>query len=482
MISHQLLKGVLTYGGADFLFRLIGFAIFPVYANIFSVADFGLMAILSVSAGLMGMLLNMGVNNAVQRFYWDPETLDGHHAILVSAGLRQLVVYGAIVTVAIIFSLYGASQFIYDRFGIGWELLILALLAILPDQIVQYALDILRLQFSPYRFMILSFLKNIMGIVIGLWLIVWCDEGLHGFFEGNLISLIFTMPLALLLIRKELVWSLNKEAAKKIFHFGYPFIFTGLAYWIFGSMDRWLIAELSNTAEVGIFSIAFKFSAVIIFINSAFSQAWSPYAVKLMRDDKNYRVTYSSVLSALFFILAIIGCAMALFADELLVFLTPVEYWPAARVIGLVAMGLVFFGTTQITALGISLEKKTRILSYGAWLAALVNFLLNIALIPNYGAIGSALSTLVAYLTLTCFYLYWTQKLHPIPLEMRKLIYSAMVVLIGLLSPFFLSAFRSSGILLICKLLLLGFLIGGAWFFQILNEKWFRNFHFKGKW
>ena len=468
----KLSKDVAIYSMADFLFKIIGFGVFPIYANIFSVSDFGLIAMLGVTAGLIGMALNMGVNNAVQRFYWDPETKEGQHAVLVSTGLRQLIVYGSVTILIALVVLYFTRSSINRRFGIEWGIVVLALLAILPDQILQYSLDVIRLHFTPVRFMLLSFMKNIMGIAMGLWLIIMLNQGLYGFFGGALIASVLSLPVALWFIRKELIWRIDKAIAQKIFHFGYPFIFAGLAYWIFGSMDRWLLAELGNITEVGIFSIAFKFAAIVTFVSSAFGQAWSPYAIKLLRDDKNYRQTYSGVLSVWYFLLAILGCAIALFADELLILLTPREYWPAARTLGFIAMGLVLFGTTQVTALGISLEKKTRLLTYGACLAAVINFLLNVVLIPKYGALGSAFATLVTYALLTIFFLYWTQKLHPIPLEYLKLVFSTCVVLIGIIIPQFLHSSDIDASLIIYKLLLITIIFSGAWLLDIVDSRW----------
>lgn len=472
----RLGKDIAIYGGADFLFRVIGFAVFPIYAHVFSVADYGLMSMLGVMAGLIGMLVNVGVNNSVQRYYWDPETKEEQHAVLVSTGLRQLVGVGFVALLCFVTVLYVNRSSIDERYGIEWELLVLVMLSILPDQILQYALDTIRLHFTPVRFMILSFLKNILGVVLGLWLIVGLDKGLYGFFGGALIASVLSVPLALWFIRKELVWQFDKALAQKIFHFGYPFVFVGLAYWIFGAMDRWLLAELGNATEVGLYSIAFKFAAVVTFINGAFSQAWSPFAIKLMRDDKNYRQTYSGIFSIWFFLLAIIGCAIALFADEFLMLLTPREYWPASTTMGVVAMGVVLLGTTQVTALGISLEKKTKLLMHGAWLTALANFLLNVALIPSYGALGSAFATLVSYALLTSFFLYWTQQLHLLPLESRKLIYSGCVVIVGLVIPHLIRTNEMSAVLIIGKLLLLGAVIGGAWMLGIIDKRWLRVF------
>lgn len=466
-------KDAVIYGGADFLFKIIGFAVFPIYTHVFSVTDYGLMSLLGVTAGLIGMLVNVGVNNSIQRFYWDPETKGVHHALLVSTGLIQLIAISSTVLLCLLVGLYPVQAWIQGRFGIVWGLIVLVIVTILPDQILQYTLDTIRLHFTPVRFLILSFLKNILGIVLGLWLIIVLKKGLYGFFGGMLVSSLLSVPFALWFIRKDLKFQFDWNVSKKVFSYGYPFIFSGLAYWVFGSIDRWLLAELGDTKEVGLYSIAFKFATIITFINGAFSQAWSPYAIKVMNENVNYRHIYSRILSVWFFLLALIGFAISIFSNEALMVLTPKEYWMDSTTVGVVTMGIVIYGTTQITALGISLERRTVLLSHGAWLTALVNFLLNLALIPKFGALGSAFATLVSYFVLTSFFLYWTQKLHPLPLEKYKLVYSCCVVFIGLLIPQFLAHIGHSFTIIVSKFLLLSLAVLGAWLVGIIDRKWF---------
>jgi O-antigen/teichoic acid export membrane protein len=299
--------------------------------------------------------------------------------------------------------------------------------------------------------------------------------GLYGYFAGTLIALTITVPLALWFIRRDFVFKIDKTVARRIFEFGYPFVFAGLAYWIFGSMDRWMLAILSNSQEVGLYSIAFKFATIVTFVNTAFGQAWSPYAIKLMREDKSYRYVYSRIFSLWFFILAILGLIVTLFSQELLIMLTPEDYWPAADVLVVVVLGMVLFGTTQITALGISIEKKTKLLSHGAWITAIVNFVLNLLFIPVWGARGAALATLLSYMLLTGFFLYWTQRLHPIPLEKTKLMYACAVLCIAFFAYNFLHLNTIDMTTLLLKLFLVSAIFFGGIRLGVVGNLQFSN-------
>lgn len=59
----------------------------------------------------------------------------------------------------------------------------------------------------------------------------------------------------------------------------------------------------------------------------------------------------------------------------------------------------------------------------------MVNFAANWLLIPSFGAVGAAWTTLVAYVVLNGSYLYYTQLLHPIVIKWSRL---SSLVFLGL--------------------------------------------------
>ncbi|WDZ96600.1 oligosaccharide flippase family protein [Herbaspirillum sp. WKF16] len=473
---RKLGKDAAIYGGGDFLFKIIGFAVFPIYTHLFTVAEFGTIALLAASSSLVGVFINIGVNNAVQRFYWDPATPEEDRPLLVTTGFVQLVITGVAVTTLLWFGLAWQQQFIADKYAIPWSALSLALLAILPDQMLQYLLDAIRLRFSPLRFLLISFCKNILGIALGLVFVLHYEGGLTGMFLGALLASLLTVPLGLWMVREDLVWRFSARILKTLLHFGYPFVFAGIAYWVSNAMDRWMLAQLGNSVEVGLYGVAFKFAVIVTFVVSAFGQAWSPYAIRLLRDDPDYRRTYSKVLSIWLFCLAFIGLGIALFSGELLMTFTPAPYWPAAPVMIFVALGAAAFGTTQITAVGISLERRSGLLTCGAILSGATNFGLNLWLIPWAGAIGAAVATLISYLVLTLFFLYWTQRLHPIPLEKGRLLYGCSLFPLALGGLILIPDGNIVAWLVAVKLLVLILVLAGAVPVGLVSAKFLNSF------
>jgi O-antigen/teichoic acid export membrane protein len=428
-------RDVAVYGGADLLFKLLQFAAIPLYSHRLSVAEFGLLALITVSAALAGILANLGVSYSVQRFYFDAEVDEARRPVLVTTGLVQLLVSGTVMLALLGLVLHGAQAHLAAEYSLPWSFVAVGLLTVLPDQVAQYSLDTSRLQFAPWRFCAIAMVKNLLGLAIGLWLLLGRDLGVLGLLIGNLAAALLAAPLGLWLIRRDLTARIDRAYSAMMLRFGSPFIFTAAAYWIFASMDRWLLAELSDAVQVGLFSIAFKFASVLTLVIAAFHQAWIPIAMRMAREEPRYRALFAAIFDAWFFVLALMALGLALFADEIMMLLTPEAYWPAATIMVIGAAAVAVSGTTQITNLGLMLEKRTGLIALGAWLAAGTNVALNLLLIPRFGANGSAVATLVSYCLLTGFFLAGSQRVHPLPLNLARLGFGLLVVAGALAAP-----------------------------------------------
>ncbi len=448
------------YGLADFVAKFLAFAIFPIYAHIFSVEEFGIIALISTAAGLVALFLNLGLNNALQRFYLDPTTGVEARSRLVSSGLTVLAGWSIAATLLLIVCIAPFRELLQDRYHFGWLLLVLALATNIPVQILQYCQDVLRIHFSPWKFSVTAVLKNVTGIIFSLILIVVFGYRLEGFFWGYFAAAALALPLSLWFIRKDLVARFDGALARRMFVFGYPFIFSGLAYWVLSSLDIWMLTELSDNTNVGWFGIAAKFAAILTFINSAFGQAWAPFALRLYAEDAGHARIFSRMLTYWFFGLTSAGMLLSLFSYELLWILTPPAYWPAASSLSALAMGTVLLGTTQITVLGISLARKTSVIAHCAWLVALVNVALNSLFIPRFGALGASVATLLSYAVLSGLYLFYSQRLQPIPIEKAKLILTFVIVLLTVVVSIALLAHPWSLTVLIAKILFLVSMLG----------------------
>lgn len=430
-IVQQLAKDSAVYGGADLVTKVLAFFAFPILAAALSPKAFGALELLITLTSLLGLVVNCGLNNSVQRFYWDKGINTATQQSIVTSGFFALVAFGLFAFgIGLIAVPYVLPLMLADDWPLTWIGLVAALFVMMLSQWSQYTLDVVRLHFAPWRFFLLAVTTRVVSLVFGLVAVVLFGLGIDGLLAAQALVLILVLPLCLWMIRRDF-WPASFETSwlKELVRFGHPYIYSGLAYWLFGSMDRWMLASMSSVEEVGVYSVAFRFASVVLFVSAAFGQAWSPVAMKIRIDHpQQYRVIFGQVLLLLLFVMLAVGGGFSLFSGEIISQIMPKEYLSSALPLAILCFGIILQSTQQVTAVGISIEKRTYLFARLAWLAAAVNFLGNWLLIPIFGASGAAGATLISYIFLTCSYLYYTQRLHPLFIEWWRL---AILLLLG---------------------------------------------------
>jgi O-antigen/teichoic acid export membrane protein len=97
----------------------------------------------------------------------------------------------------------------------------------------------------------------------------------------------------------------------------------------------------------------------------------------------------------------------------------------AEEVVPLLVFGGTAFIAFNVMSVGIARAKKTQFNWVVTGAAALVNVALNFALIPPYGMVGAAISTLVAYLVMFFGMTIRAQQVFPVPYQWKRIALAA---------------------------------------------------------
>ena len=423
------------------------------------------------------MFIQCGLNNSVQRFYWDDKINPKEKPILVSSAFSIQFFIGVLVLIISSCSLLLLSNFYsIQQLLFSWVSLGAAIVLMVFKIWFVYVLDITRLQLAPYRFLIISLASRVSSSILGCLVVVIIGWGLDGFLFVQAAVMVVIFPFACFLIRKDLTLKIKKDWCIETFKYGYPFIFAGIAFWLLGTIDRWMLTAFTSLEEVSIYSVAFRFSSIILFITTAFGMAWGPISIKIKSDNPStYKKLYADLLELFLYAILIVSGVVGLFSSEIIDLLMNKEYSKSALALVLLSFGVGLYGTQQITAIGISIEKKTSLFSHVAWVSLILNIILNYFLIIPYGSVGASFATLISYLFITCTYLYFSEKLHKIPFNKSRLLslvfMGFFVLLMGL---YFCSHHFSIKLILIKLSIILGFSFLG---YRVLKRN--PNFSFK---
>jgi len=439
----DIFKDSLFYGGAPFFSKLIGILLVPIYTRLFSVSEYGIIGLIAGVVGFIGIFMQAGSNNAVQRFYFDADGEDNKNRVLY-AGL--LITLGVSILVYLLsISFFYFIEDIVTTYSVTLSVLIVAITVQFVAQYSTYLKEVMRVVFDPIRYSMIEIFPVLLSALITIFLLMYWEVSLLMFYTGAVVGGVLGVILAIILVRR--VFSFigeqrladlhDSKLTSEMFSFAYPFIFVGLSYWVFLTSDRFLLLWFLGKDEVGYYFIGTQVASALLMVTAAFGAAWSPYAMKILSEREDHKAIFSKVATMWMMVLTFVTVSVMLFSKEILLLLSTDQYTEAADVIPILLFSNFLLGTTQFTALGISISKKTSILSRYSWIVAVVNVVLNLILIPLIGLMGAAIATALCNLLLTTMYNYKSQSEYPISYEYGisiMLIAFVLIVMIGIIS------------------------------------------------
>ena len=416
---RRLSTQTLVYGIGGVALQLVGVITLPIFARVFSPADYGVLELGGVAAAILMIVVDGGMASASQRSYFDhgDDEEAVRRRILTTAFLFQLALGAAM---AVLLALFAGplSRALFD----GREekgLLILIGVALPAFAAAQFTHEVLRLEFRAWSYLATSVTAAAVGAAVSVLAVVAWDAGVEGPFIGALVGPLIGAVYGLALVWRRLTAHPSRHELAVMLRFGMPLIPTALALWALSLIDRVMLARLADLDAVGQYAVANRIALPVLLIVTALGIALSPFILSIHQTDpEREKEVRASVLTVFTAALVLMGLVCALWAREVGVLVAP-DFDDAFHAVGIVAFGLVAFGVSSVVVAGISIARQTRWLTRYSAIAAVVNVALNFVLIPPLGQTGAALATLAAYGLLAALYYRRAQLIYPTPYDGR---------------------------------------------------------------
>ena len=431
---RRLTRDFAVYGLGVIVIKAFSIITIPIYTRVFTPEQFGILSYVTTLGGLLGAVLVLGGDSAYARFFFEAQTLE-RRQLITSTWVGFLAAWSLIVTLLLV---PFAGLVAEASFGNTQTTpLLVAILLIGPVSLVnRMCAEVLRNDFRAAAYVALNAASTSLFIGFVVLAVVVLRLGLLGVLLGTLAAELVMLPVRLWTARSMFRFQFSVQVLRQLLAFGIPLVPTSLAYWVFLTSDRLILGKLSTLEQLGLYSVANSLVGLATIVVTAFAQAWSPHSIRLYEEERaSASMVYGRVMTYLLAGFGLLAVAITAFGPELLHVLTTSAYSGASAAIAPLAIGLVAMASTQITAGGISLVKRTKYLAMLAWLAAAANVVLNVFLDRPFGMLGAAWATAFAYIGLTLMYLVTSQRLWRVSYEIRR-----GVTLVGLIVAFILAA------------------------------------------
>jgi polysaccharide transporter, PST family len=192
-------------------------------------------------------------------------------------------------------------------------------------------------------------------------------------------------------------WRVSKKRAIGLLQQSWPVIFSGMAIMIYMRLDMVMLKMMKGDFAVGLYSAATKISEVWYFIPTAVVSSVSPSIIRAKDNPELFYGRLRNLFSIMTLTACVIGSIVALASHAIVHTLYSNSFSGAAPVLAVHvwASVFVFLGVAQSPW---DIAKNLLTLSlYRTLAGAVINIALNLVLIPRFGAMGAAISTVVAY-------------------------------------------------------------------------------------
>jgi O-antigen/teichoic acid export membrane protein len=449
-----LVKDTAIYGVSSILGRFLNWCLMPFYTyTLHSSGEYGMVAELYAWTAVLMVILTYGMETGFFRF----ANKDTDHAekvystSLTSIGFTSLLFIGLV-------SIFLTPISHTLHYEVHREFIWMMAFTVSIDAFCAIPFAWLRFKKRPIFFASVRLLMIFVNIFFNLFFLWICpkidavhpewinwfyrpDYGVGYVFLANVISTVVGM-LILLPAFVRIKWDFSQVLLKEMLRYSLPLLILGVAGIMNQSLDKMILKYLLGGGEegiskLGIYTACFKLGIVMMMFTQAFRYAYEPFVFSKQRNSDN-KVAYVQAMKyyIIFSVFVFLGVMYYL---DVLQYLIQAKYRAGLVVVPIVLVSYIFQGICFNLSFWYKLSDKT---DWGAIISIIglvVTLGGNLLLVPIFGYIASAWSSLVCFLLMMVLSWVLGQKYYPVSYDMKSALkytlIAAFFYILGMLVP-----------------------------------------------
>ena len=369
--------------------QLITFFLLPVYTAVLSNEEYGVVDLLNTLTSLLLPIATLQIEQGIFRYLLDCRENKEKQTTLITTVSKFILVQSAICILIFLC----ASPFIHNEYK--YFLMANLLMGILSS----ISLQICRGLGDNKTYAVGSFITGALTVILNVIFIVAFKWEAYGMLIATAIS---NLLCAIYVFVKKKIYKYidikqnDKKLLKDIVKYSVPLIPNMISWWIVSASDRTIISAVIGVAQNGIYSAANKFSGIFSTLYSVFNLTWTESAsININSEDRDE--FFSKIFD---FIVRFFGSlCLGTIAVMPFVFgiLVNEKFAESYYQIPILILGSVFNILVSFLGSVYVAKKLTKEIAKTSIIAAIINIVVNVALINQIGLYAASISTVIAY-------------------------------------------------------------------------------------
>lgn len=419
-ILKQVKMGSMYFIGNMFD-KAIAFITIPIFTRLLSTTDYGIVSTYVSWVGILAIIVGLSLGSSVRTAVVDFKNKLGDY--ISSITFLSLLV-------GFFFLILSVPLGNIITLGVDRNLLVLCVVQAIMLNVGTTVQMRLMMEESYIKRTLLTTMPNLITAILSILFIIGMESDKY---MGRIYAYVLVSSIVGLALIVYIYINGRKLYDKGYWNYGLsfslPLIFHSLSVIVLAQSDRIMITGMVNASETGIYSLIYSFSLSVLAVSTTLENVWIPWFTRKM-EEKN-REIIKLVSKPYIELMTLISIAVMFIAPEVLAILAPPSYASGYVMVPpiVVATAVMFFTSTFI-----DLEyykKKTKHIAFNTMAAATINIVLNFFLIPRYGTIAAAYTTLAAYLVSFYMHYNYSERIEPGLFPLRIFILPIFCLAIG---------------------------------------------------
>lgn len=416
---RSFLKQALTFGAAQMVARFVSLAVVPIYAYFLDPAELGALDLLLIGITIINSVCCLEIHQGLARMYQSAAVADRPGYAATALWITSLASVGGAGLVCL------AAPAIADALHLSSSTpIFFAAATAVAVAIFGHLQGQLRWAMRPLASATATVAASLATGVIGIWLVGTMQWGASGPLAATLFGNILGVLVAWRWAARDHMSTFHRSHMGEMLRFSLPLVVSTLAAIATQYADRYLLAVIAGTAEVGLYGMAFRVASITTIALIGIQWALTPLIYQRLDDPQTpnaiARIARLCSVPAL-----VIGMFLAGLAGPIIGILAPPEYASASRAVPALVIAQLAI-QSWVFAPGLAIAKCTKlqaaIMVGGALLscgAAAVG--------SSWGASGAAWSAALSAVVTTAFLFRASQRLYFIPYPWPRISAAAVI-------------------------------------------------------
>lgn len=388
--TKELIKntGIIAIGNIST--RAVSFLLLPLYTNILTVNEYGLIDVLSTYVSFLCVFVGMQLNSSIFRFVIPyRNNLQKLREICSSSFFLQLLL--CFMYTIIFFLLYTVLNIEYKWFLLSHVIL---------TTIFQFMSGLVRGLGNNKLYSLTNFLSSIVTISLNVLFLLVFHLGVVAMLLSYVIGNAFGILILFLcgdIFSKLSINAISFDVSKRMLSFSIPLIPNELSWTVLHASDRVIVTYFLGVASNGLIAAASKISSVYTTCFSFFNSSWTEQVVLHYKDEggPDYIAKMFNSVIVMFGGLAIFIVSIMPFAYNMLI--PNQDYIDSYNLIPLYIFAVFFNAIIGLISAIYLVENETKLIALTTSTAAIINIVCNLLLIDYLGVYAAPISSICGY-------------------------------------------------------------------------------------